>query len=48
MGQFVAKPGTLFLSVRPKNGTGIGMLEFSAAPTPAAVLDRLTIDAKAN
>jgi hypothetical protein len=48
MSQFVAKPGTLSLSVRPKNGTGIGMLEFSAAPTPAAVLDRLTVDAKAN
>ncbi|NEU11314.1 hypothetical protein G3T14_04135 [Methylobacterium sp. BTF04] len=48
MGQFVTKPGTLSLSVRPKNGTGIGMLEFGAAPTPAAVLDRLTIDAKAN
>ncbi len=48
MGQFVAKPGTLFLSVRPKNGTGIGMLEFSTSPTPAAVLDRLTIDARAN
>ncbi|KQP68697.1 hypothetical protein [Methylobacterium sp. Leaf112] len=48
MGQFVAKPGTLSLSVRPRNGTGIGMLEFSASPTPAAVLDRLTIDAKAN
>jgi hypothetical protein len=48
MSQFVSKPGTLFLSVRPKNGAGIGMLEFSAAPTPAAVLDRLTVDAKAN
>ncbi len=48
MSQFVAKPGSLSLHIRPKNGTGIGMLEFSAAPTPAAVLDRLTVDAKAN
>lgn len=48
MGQFVTKPGTLSLSVRPKNGTGIGMLEFGAAPTPSAVLDRLNVDAKAN
>ncbi|MCK2055694.1 hypothetical protein [Methylobacterium sp. 37f] len=48
MGQFVTKPGTLSLSLRPKNGTGIGMLEFSAAPTPAALFDRLEVNAKAN
>ncbi|MCJ2036096.1 hypothetical protein [Methylobacterium sp. J-068] len=48
MGQFVTKPGTLSLSLRPKNGTGIGMLEFGAAPTPAALLDRLDVNAKAN
>jgi hypothetical protein len=48
MGQFVTKPGTLSLSLRPKNGTGIGVLEFGAAPTPAALLDRLEVNAKAN
>ena len=48
MGQFVTKPGTLSLSLRPKNGTGIGMLEFGAAPTPAALFDRLEVNAKAN
>ncbi len=48
MGQFVTKPGTLSLSLRPKNGTGIGMLEFGAAPTPAALFDRLDVNAKAN
>ena len=48
MGQFVTKPGTLSLTLRPKNGTGIGMLEFGAAPTPAALFDRLEVNAKAN
>lgn len=46
--QFVAKPGRLSLSARPKNGTGLGVIDFSAAPTPGAVLDRLEINAKAN
>ena len=48
MGQFVTKPGTLSVSLRPKNGTGIGMLEFGAAPTPAALFERLEVNAKAN
>jgi hypothetical protein len=48
MGQFVTKPGTLSLSLRPKNAAGIGMLEFTAAPTPAALFDRLEVNAKAN
>jgi hypothetical protein len=48
MGQFVTKPGTLSVSLRPKNAAGIGMLEFSAAPTPAALFDRLEVNAKAN
>ncbi|HEX8416384.1 MAG TPA: hypothetical protein VF641_02155, partial [Methylobacterium sp.] len=46
--QFVAKPGRLSLSARSKNGTGLGVIDFSAAPTPGAVLDRLEINAKAN
>ena len=48
MGQFVTKPGSLSVSLRPKNAAGIGMLEFSAAPTPAALFDRLEVNAKAN
>ncbi|KQP48955.1 hypothetical protein ASG40_16005 [Methylobacterium sp. Leaf399] len=48
MAQFVAKPGRLFLSARPKNGTGLGVIDFSAAPNPGAVLDRLDVTAKAN
>ncbi|WP_019903904.1 hypothetical protein [Methylobacterium sp. 77] len=48
MGQFVTKPGTLVVSAKAKNAGGIGMLEFSAAPTPGAVLDRLDVSAKAN
>ncbi|MBX9931105.1 MAG: hypothetical protein K2Y56_06145 [Methylobacterium sp.] len=49
MAQFVAKPGRLFLSARPKNGgTGLGVIDFSAAPSPGAVLDRLDVTAKAN
>ncbi|GJD93063.1 hypothetical protein [Methylobacterium iners] len=48
MAQFVAKPGRLSLSARPKNGNGLGVIDFSAAPTPGAVLDRLEINAKAN
>lgn len=48
LGQFVTKPGTFLLSAKAKNAGGIGMLEFSAAPTPGAVLDRLDVSAKAN
>lgn len=48
MGQFVTKPGTLVLSAKAKNAGGVGLLEFSAAPTPGAVLDRLDVSAKAN
>lgn len=48
MAQFVAKPGRLFLSARPKNGAGLGVIDFSAAPSPGAVLERLEVTAKAN
>ncbi|WP_311275206.1 hypothetical protein [Methylobacterium sp. WCS2018Hpa-22] len=48
LGQFVTRPGTFLLSAKAKNAGGIGMLEFSAAPTPGAVLDRLDVSAKAN
>lgn len=48
MAQFVAKPGRLFLSARTKNGAGLGVIDFSAAPSPGAVLERLDVTAKAN
>lgn len=47
MGKFVAKPGTLSISVKAKNGEGLGMVDVSTAPTPAAVLDKLEVNAKA-
>lgn len=48
MGKFVAKPGTLSISAKAKNDEGLGMVDVSTAPTPAAVLDKLDVDAKAD
>ena len=47
MGKFVAKPGTLSISAKAKSGEGLGMVDVSTAPTPAAVLDKLDVTAKA-
>ncbi|KQQ13360.1 hypothetical protein ASF53_12925 [Methylobacterium sp. Leaf123] len=47
MGKFVAKPGTLSISAKAKSGEGLGMVDVSTAPTPAAVLDKLEVNAKA-
>lgn len=47
MGKFVAKPGILSISAKAKNGEGLGMVDVSTAPTPAAVLDKLDVNAKA-
>jgi hypothetical protein len=47
MGKFVSKPGTLSISAKAKNGEGLGMVDVSTAPTPAAVLDKLEVNAKA-
>lgn len=47
MGKFVAKPGTLSISAKAKSGDGLGMVDVSTAPTPAAVLDKLEVNAKA-
>ncbi|WP_200945630.1 hypothetical protein [Methylobacterium sp. Leaf456] len=47
MGKFVSKPGTLSISAKAKNGDGLGMVDVSTAPTPAAVLDKLEVNAKA-
>ena len=48
MGKFVAKPGTLSISAKAKSGEGLGMVDVSTAPTPAAVLDKLEVNAKAD
>lgn len=48
MGQFVMKPGKLVLRAKTKEPAGIGFIDLGAARSPAAVLDRLDVDAKAN
>jgi hypothetical protein len=48
MGQFVMKPGKLVLHAKAKEPAGIGFIDLGAARSPAAVLDRLDVDAKAN
>jgi hypothetical protein len=48
MGQFVMKPGKLVLHARSKEPAGIGFIDLGAARSPAAVLDRLDVEAKAN
>lgn len=48
MGQFVMKPGKLVLHAKSKEPAGIGFIDLGAARSPAIVLDRLDVDAKAN
>jgi hypothetical protein len=48
MGQFVTKPGRLSVSAKAKDGAGLGVADFSTAASPAALLDKLDVDAKAN
>jgi len=48
MGKFVAKPGILSIRAKAKSGEGLGMVDVSTAPTPAAVLDKLDVSAKAD
>ncbi|MHB2206079.1 hypothetical protein [Methylobacterium sp. CM6257] len=48
MGQFVMKPGKLVLHAKAKEPAGIGFIDLGAARSPAAVLDRLDVEAKAN
>jgi hypothetical protein len=48
MGQFVMKPGKLVLHAKSKEPAGIGFIDIGAARSPAALLDRLDVDAKAN
>ena len=48
MGQFVMKPGKLVVHAKAKEPAGIGFIDLGAARSPAAVLDRLDVEAKAN
>jgi hypothetical protein len=48
LGQFVMKPGRLVLRAKAKEPAGIGFIDLGAAASPAAVLDRLDVEAKAN
>ncbi|KAB1074238.1 hypothetical protein [Methylobacterium planeticum] len=48
MGQFVTKPGRLSVSAKAKDGAGLGVADFSTAGSPAALLDKLEVNAKAN
>ena len=48
LGQFVMKPGRLVLRAKAKEPAGIGFIDLGAARSPAAVLDRMDVDAKAN
>jgi hypothetical protein len=43
--RFVAKPGRLTISARAKNGGGLGISDFIGASEPAAVLDKLEVNA---
>ncbi|GEP10446.1 hypothetical protein [Methylobacterium gnaphalii] len=47
MGKFAAKPGTLSISARAKGDAGLGVVDFSTATSPAAVLDKLDVSASA-
>ena len=47
MGQFVTKPGRLVLSARAKTEAGLGFADFAFARSPAAILDKIDVDAKA-
>ena len=48
MGQFVMKPGKLVVHARAREPAGIGFIDLGAARSPAAVLERLDVEAKAN
>lgn len=48
LGQFVMKPGKLVVHAKSKEPAGIGFIDLGAARSPALVLDRLDVDARAN
>ncbi|GJD55672.1 hypothetical protein [Methylobacterium dankookense] len=47
MGQFVTKPGRLVVNAKAKTDAGLGFADFAFARSPAAVFDKIEVDAKA-
>jgi hypothetical protein len=45
--RFVTKPGRLTVSAAAKDPAGLGLMDFSTAPSPGKIFDRLTVDATA-
>ncbi|MFH6781363.1 MULTISPECIES: hypothetical protein [Methylobacterium] len=45
--RFVVKPGRLSVSAAAKDPGGLGLMDFSTAPSPGKIFDRLTVDATA-
>ncbi|MGX7706279.1 hypothetical protein [Methylobacterium sp. Gmos1] len=44
---FVTKPGRLTVNAAAKDPAGLGLMDFSTAPSPGKIFDRLTVDASA-
>lgn len=47
LGQFVQKPGRLVLKARARDAAGLGFADFALARSPAAILDRVEVEARA-
>ncbi|AWN37313.1 hypothetical protein [Methylobacterium radiodurans] len=47
LGQFVQKPGRLVLKARARDAAGLGFADVALARSPAAILDRVEVEAKA-
>ncbi|AWB23473.1 hypothetical protein DA075_23380 [Methylobacterium currus] len=45
--RFVVKPGRLSVSAAAKDPGGLGLMDFSTAPSPGKIFDRLTVNATA-
>ncbi|PIK69140.1 hypothetical protein CS379_31370 [Methylobacterium frigidaeris] len=45
--RFVVKPGRLSVSAAAKDPAGLGLMDFSTAPSPGKIFDRLTVKATA-
>lgn len=45
--RFVVKPGRLSVSAAAKDPGGLGLMDFTTAPSPGKIFDRLTVDASA-
>ncbi|AWN48629.1 hypothetical protein DK419_21595 [Methylobacterium terrae] len=45
--RFVVKPGRLSVNAAAKDPGGLGLMDFSSAPSPGKIFDRLTVDATA-